>query len=336
MAERSLALSCPEAARLVLLGSPLSIESPAGQAGENPAGAQEHFRAARSAVLRLLRNPSYPLWQRLFLLNILSRRLDGIAQGELGQTVAEFLADFEATVAEGSLRAAMENLPVDGKAQLDVVLRLAGMMLHKSNISPRFVECIQAFTAGIGNGPGATLDSLAAHFAFAHDRFYAPFMKRHPHMLENYLVNLIVRRGFPRIEAGVGAIVREFTTISAQLALIRGLLIGVAGAHGKAFSASHVVHTVQAASKHFEHHPEFQATAHAMLVECRMDGALGLAILLRSAEPHPGRRQPETGRPLWGPAMDAARPATAAKFAQKTPGETPASAPAPAATAHPQ
>ena len=49
------------------------------------------------------------------------------------------------------------SFSADGKAQLDIVLRLAGLMLHRSNIRPRFIKCIQAFTAGIGNGPGATL-----------------------------------------------------------------------------------------------------------------------------------------------------------------------------------
>jgi hypothetical protein len=39
---------------------------------------------------------------------------------------------------------------------------------------------------------------------------------------------------------------------------------------------------VQAASKHFEHHTEFLAGAHALLVEKRLDGQLGLAILLRN------------------------------------------------------
>jgi hypothetical protein len=43
-----------------------------------------------------------------------------------------------------------------------------------------------------------------------------------------------------------------------------------------------VVHAVQTASKHFEHHTEFLSGAHALLVEKRLDGQLGLAILLRN------------------------------------------------------
>ena len=76
---------------------------------------------------------------------------------------------------------------------------------------------------------------------------------------------------------------REFALLTAQFALMKGLLIGVAGFHRETFSAEHVVHTVQAAAKHFEHHPEFLNEAHDLLVESQMDGARGLAILLRHA-----------------------------------------------------
>ena len=77
---------------------------------------------------------------------------------------------------------------------------------------------------------------------------------------------------------------REYALLTAQFALMKGLLIGVAGCHREAFSADHVVHTVQSASRHFEHHPDFLNQAHALLVESQMDGARGLAILLRNKE----------------------------------------------------
>ena len=184
----------------------------------------------------------------------------------------------------------METLPVDPAAQLDVVLRLAGMLLHRSNVSPRFAECVQAFTAGIGNGPRATLESLTRQYAQAHDSSYEPFFRRHPHILENYLVNTIIRCQFPFGRDGMqpGTVPqrsREFSKLTAQFTLIRGLLIGAAGFHGAAFSSAHVVKTIQTAAKHFEHHPEFLNLAYELLLESQMDGARGMAILLRNAPP---------------------------------------------------
>jgi lysine-N-methylase len=338
--EKALTLSCPEAARLVLLTPDLLAESAHSQSldelspsttADRVQTLPEDFWPIRSVVLKLVQNRHYPLWQRLFLLDVLCRRVDSIAQGELKLSVPAFLADFEITVTTGTLRPAMAALPMDRAAQLDIVLRLAGLMLKKSNVRPRFVECIRAFTAGIGNGPGATFESLTAQYALAHDRCYAPFFARHPHIMENFLINTILRCQFPfgkdAMRNGTPpSMTREFALLAAQFALMRGLLIGVAGLHGTAFSSAHVVHTVQAASKHFEHHPEFLNLAYALLVESRMDGARGLATLLRDAAPEadgggampasPGRSAPisEGEKSAWGsPAAPDSAPAAPGK-----------------------
>ncbi len=307
--EKALALSCPEAARLVLLDPwlyasirpisiyPTPVHPPNNSHGECDTTTRRlsllsWFWPIRGCVLALLRNRSYELWQRLFLLGIFCRRLDGIAQGALEVAVPAFLSEFESSIAEGRLRTAMDAMdtsPLDNVLQLDVVLKLAGMLLKHSTVLPRFAECVRWFTEGIGNGPEATLESLAAQYALAHNRFYAPFFDRHPYILENYLVNTIVRCQFPlreRIRTGARpSMAHEYALLTAQFALMKGLLIGVAGCHCEAFSQEHVVHTVQAASRHFEHHPHFLAQAHAQLVESRMDGDRGLAVLLRNTEP---------------------------------------------------
>ncbi len=325
--ETALTLSCPEAARLVLLNPKLLAqeqlaaieETESDLAGDTIADESlsllTWFLPIRLAIFRLIGNRDYPLWKRLFLLGVFCQRLDSMANGELARTVPRFLVNFEATVASGALRPALAALPVNLSAQLDVVLRLAGMLLHRSNVRPRFVECVQAFTAGIGNGPGATLDSLAARYAKAHDSHYAPFFDRHPHILENYLVNTILRCRFPfgtdLATAGEPhSMAREFALLTAQFALTKGFLIGVAGFHRDAFSVEYVVHTVQAASKHFEHHPEFLRLAYELLVESRMDGAWGLAILLRNAMPDSASRAARPASPpLQAPAQQNGRTA---------------------------
>ncbi len=317
--EMALSLSCPEAARLVLLnpkllGDAMQEEAPQSWRKfgfnsdlpfeiENPLLLYAH--SIRRAVLALIQNRNYPLWQRMFLLGIFCRRLDAINGGELRRAIPAFLDDFEVTVAAGGLHTELETVPADHQRQLDLVLQMAGMLLHRSNVRPRFVACIEAFTAGIGNGPGATLESLTAQYGSSHDLYFAPFFRRQPHILENYLLNTIFRCQFPFGRDGLKpdarpSLAREFALLTSQFALIKGLLIGVAGFHGESFAAEHVVHTVQTASKHFEHHPEFLTQAQVLLTECQMDGARGLAILLRNVETH-APRQPMAEKRHPGP-----------------------------------
>jgi lysine-N-methylase len=296
--EKALTLSCPEAARLVLLNPALlGPRYPAIRAAyrasfvsteqPNDAGAiHSWFWPIRDVSLGLVTNRVFPIWQRLFLLGAFCRGLDSIAKGELHHTVPSFLNDFE-TAVSSTLPAAMNALPTDLGQQLDVVLRMAGMLLQSSAVRPRFAECVEAFKAGIGNRPDATFASLTARYGVAYDRYYEPFFERQPHILENYLVNTVIRCQFPfgRESMRTGAapvMAREHGSLIAQFALMKGFLIGVAGFHGDGFSDAHVVHTVQSVSKHFEHHLDFLDRARALLVECRMDDNGGSAILLRN------------------------------------------------------
>lgn len=279
--ESTLALSCPEAARRVLLAPKLPLHATSFDNSADSSTLRGHFWTLRAATMRLLRNRAYPLWQRLYLLGILCYRIEATAP----ERIPELILHFEAGVHAGTMRAALGTLPADDQAQLDIVLRLAGMLLHRAYVSQRFAACVQQFTAGIGNGPGATLETLTEHYTQAFERYYEPFFERHPQILENYLVNTALHYQFPLGRGQTVSPTHEFTLLVAQFTLIKGLLIGVAGAHRTEFSVEHVVYTVQTACKHFEHHAEFLAQAHTLLQESETNNLLGVAKLLRNTSP---------------------------------------------------
>ena len=292
--EKALSLSCPEAARLVLLDPDLIAHGANNGAYHMTWEAKEDVRELlpffwpiRHIVFSLVRNRAYPLWQRMFLLGTLCRRLDGVARGEVAPGVAPVLEGFSGAVALGSLRAPMETIPADLPLQLDMVLQMAGLCRDRAMVGPRFVECIEEFRVGIGYAPDATMKTLLAGYAEAQQRHFAPFFGKHPHILENYLINTIFRCQFPfgRKDGKLvltPAMGREFALLATQFALIKGLLIGVAGFHKENFSADHVVRTVQAVSKHFEHHPQFLDRVHALLVSTGRDNPHGLTMLIRN------------------------------------------------------
>jgi len=310
--EMALALSCPEAVRLVLFTSDLLGPEGAKLKGIGQpdvyANQPLHVWADRIRALMLwlvAGNHDYPLWQRLFIIRLLCHRLDHLRETGTEHATPLLLAEIESSVASGSLRPALDQLPNATEAQLDLVLQLAGLMLQHSNLSARFLECVQAFTTGLGNSPTATLPDLAMGYETARERWFDPFLARHPQMLENWLVNAIIRHRFPfgwqsKEEHAPTTAVQEFDGLAANFALMRGMLIGVAGYHKENFSAAHVVHTVQSASKHFEHHPDFLPKARTLLAETGMATARGLALLLNEG----ARKMPKPVAPAVGDRPD--------------------------------
>jgi lysine-N-methylase len=300
--EKALALSCPEAARLVLLTPDLleaarvgrelrfwldGMSSRPEELIQGATAMMGYFWPIRAFVLGLLTNRDYELWHRLFLLGVFTRRMSALARGELDRGFLTILREFDAAVDSGALRGAMETIPADLNLQLDLVLRLAGLRLARTHVGQRFLDTVEEFKKGIGNGPGSTMESLIACYAEAHDRWYEPFVRAHPHVLENLLVNAVFRSLFPfgSKDGEVNTapdMERAFALLVSHFALMKGLLIGVAGCYCEEFGAEQVVRTVQSASKHFEHHTGFLDEAYALLVARGLNNARGLTMLVRN------------------------------------------------------
>jgi lysine-N-methylase len=293
--ENPLTLSCIEAARLVL--SDLNLlrrrKGIYQRAWDDTNSSQKplrfYFWQIRESVINLIRQRRFPLWERLFLLGIFSRRLEAIARGEVKRDVHSFLRDFSSATDSAELRTVMKVIPADPALQLEMVVRLLNLRSKLSKLSPRLLECVEHFAAGIGFQPGASKESQIAGYQAAFSRYYEPFFQRHPHMLENYIVNEVFRETFPFgkvLFAGdpdiLPDITKSYAMMIIEFALIKGLLIGNAGYHKKNFTAKHVIQIVQAACKHFQHSPKFLTGAYELLAHRELIHPQGLAILVRN------------------------------------------------------
>jgi lysine-N-methylase len=292
--EASLALSCPEAARLVLLDAQLLRTAGNGfyhmswdDAGKGESNLRHYFWPIRDFTIALVRNRAYPLWQRLFLLGTFCRRLDAIAGEQDGRGFPAFFREFSSAISSGALRKSMETIPSDLNLQLTLVLHLLKMRVENATLAPRLTETLKDFTLGIGLSAQSSMESHIAHYAEAQKRYFAPFFQKNPHILENYVVNALFRDLFPfgpklfdpsaRVEAATA-----FAALATKFAIVKGLLIGVAGCYKDAFSADQVVKTVQPVFKHFEHNQGFLDRSHQFLVTANLDNAHGLTMLLRN------------------------------------------------------
>lgn len=292
--ETALSLSCPEAARLVLLAPRLFPPpgAPARQLNwdENASGTnalRPYFWQVREFVIGLILNRNYPLWQRLFLVGSFCRRLEALSRGEIDRNFPQVLDDFSRAVADGGLCPAMDTIPADLPLQLEIVLRVIAQRVNNVPIRPRLRQVLELFTVGVGHSQTASIASQVSRYADAYQQFYVPFFKRRPGILENYLVNAVLRDQFPfgkkLFEPGAEPEpARAFAMLAIPFALMKGLLIGVVAAKKRRFSAADVVKTVQSAFRHFEHNVSFLSDAYALLEARGLTDARGLAMLLRN------------------------------------------------------
>jgi lysine-N-methylase len=291
--ETTLALSCPEAARIVLtttrlLGDPCEPGKVA-RWDDKPGSHTtpiSYFWPIREFTVTLLQNRTYALWQRLFLLGTFSRRLETVFQQGAQGNFSALETGFSQAIAQGTLRESIESMPVNNALQLGMVLGLARQRLGEGNLSPRLGAFLNDFLAGIGHNT-LSFEKQCEAYAAAYKDFYEPFFLQSPGTLENLLLNMVLRSAFPfgiGISAKQEAIepARQYALLVTEFALVKGLLIGVAGSRQQAFCMDDVVRTVQLVMKHFEHSQHFVAVCLKELASKGLDNPYGLTMLLRN------------------------------------------------------
>jgi lysine-N-methylase len=296
--EGALYLSCPEAARLVLLNpnlmKPETDENGSGSRYQRLLEADEQLARAnasphaylweiRSLTLSLIRDRSYPLWQRLFILGLFCKRLNELVSTRMQALVPRLLREYAQALLEGKLRPLLDGIPEQPPLQLrlvsEVIERHLALQINDRGHA-RFRECVQDFLRGIEWDEVAPVESCISAFAEARQRYYEPFMQAHPFILENYLLNHVFKTRFPfgvnhRGEPNTPQ--NEFLVMSLLYAAINGLLIGIAGHNREHFATAHIVKLVQSFSKAVEHCPEFLPT-----LDPKLGSAAGMAQLLKN------------------------------------------------------
>jgi lysine-N-methylase len=304
--ERSLDLSCPEAARLVLLDpSPLAFDDLEGpqkdgrferlpllETKENAGKPYQFFREIRGFVIALLQHRDYPLWKRLVILGSLCDELHAMAAtGRYSQT-PEILEAFRDAVQRNLFDEALGHHSAQPVAQLELILELIVGRISSDFTSPRFLACYQEFMQGLQWTAESSMDDIGRRYTAAFEELYTPFLSRHEHMLEHYLVSYVHRTLFP---LGAQESNRELSEhhasdsirdqclrMTVHYGIIQTVLIGLAGFHKEKLTPAQVIQVIQSFTKAFEHSLTFPKRTLEILAEKGVNTCAGLAILIRN------------------------------------------------------
>jgi lysine-N-methylase len=292
--EKALYLSCPEAARLVLLSENLLppqdtprysafVLHPANVAILSGATVS---RLVRHFTLDLLQDRAYAFWQRLFLLGIVCRRVHELInnQAETAE-IAALLGQYAAMAVEGSLRPQLAGIPARPGLQLDLLLQLIQRRLRIEQPHQRFASCVGEFLQAIGYAPEKPLAEAAARYHNAARR-YEIAAQAFPHFLENYAMNYVFRTRFPfadlpgHIERSCDPLT-SFLLLALQYRFLHSLLIGAAAWYGEAFSPAHAIRVAHLFARAVEHNIPFFDELLTLARSPELHNMDAFAVLLR-------------------------------------------------------
>lgn len=298
--ERSLYLSCPEAARLALLGSePMRFEEIAdedtGFAGfpeldtANAAGGKpyRYFHDVRRFTISLLQNRNFPVWKRLIVLGMFCEELDKMATRGTDEGVPELIESFTEHFAAGGFEATLENIAPKPGLQVSFLVKAMEYRIGLGSVGQRFLDCYNEFIEGIDYSPALSESDLGERSQRVYARYAEPFLARHGYILEHYLVNYVFRSLFP-FGPQTGTYVEqktifiEFLYLAVHYSLIRSLLVGMAGYHKVGLGPDHAVKLVQSFAKAVEHNLLYLKRVAGSLAENNMANLAVLAFLIKN------------------------------------------------------
>ncbi len=306
--ERSLDLGCPEAARRALLDpAPMEFdEAPLDGEGIatarlsviDTAGASQpgkpygQYHAVRGFVLWLLQKRGLALWKRLSLLGFFCDKLQELSLAGGEDQTAALAQQYREAISAGLFEDLLGQLRARPEVRVETVLELIVGRITSDFTNRRFLASYKEFMDGIGWGANSTMEEISARYQQVYAAYCAPFLSRHEHILEHYLVNYVCRTLFPfgpqestyklRDQNIERSIHDAFMLVAAHFSIIETLLGGIAGLHKEEFGAPQVIQVIYTFTRTFEHSLAFPERVFQMLREKGLNNPEGVAVLVKN------------------------------------------------------
>ncbi|MDR1701349.1 MAG: flagellin lysine-N-methylase [Sporomusaceae bacterium] len=293
--EKSLTLSCPEAARFALLDPSLMVfELSAEDANarkqmqralvteeknqEVKNLPEKYFSQIRTFVISLLQTRSYPLWQRLIILGLFSQHLKNLIEGNKSAEILPLIATYLEQLKTGVLKDSLERIPSDKVSVQVEVIRLIIENRGKFGNDVRFKECLDNALAGFNYSPELSRDEVTANYEASYKTYYQPLMKEY--ILENYLVNYVFSTLFPFTNKR--DVFANYIILIIHYATIKMLCIGTAGFYKEKFNTGQIVTVIQTLTKIFTHDDKFIGIVIDFLKRDQLDNMAYMSVLIKN------------------------------------------------------
>lgn len=293
MNERSATVSCPEAARLVLM-APEGIVFHERLEPEDPrillnavietdsltikGIAQRHFWELRIFIIDLLQNRRYSLDERLMILGLFTQKLEKSTQNEDGESVSGLIASYTAIIREGSLKESLQGIASQCSIQIMLLKEISDVINSMGITDKRYLECHTEFLEGLRFSPEQSGEELAMRYQSASEAYFKPFLEKYGYMMENYLVNHVFKNLFPF--TGDATLFDTYMGMVIQQALIKMHLVGMGACHN-GITVDMAVKLIHSFAKTIEHNPYYLGRIAELMRRNNLNTMLYMAVMIK-------------------------------------------------------
>lgn len=267
MLERSLTVSCPEAARLALLNpEPMEFDEMLEPADydaliahivdtNDPSVAgtpTQFFWDLRIFTIQVLQNREYGVNERLIALGMFYNKAQEYVDAGRTSELPQLINMYSKVIQDGSIKSALVNIPAQTEMQMHLFKMIMSTRIRLGFNQKRYVECLNECLQGLQYADDRPLEELSAQYREAYDQHFHAFFEEYEYVFENYLVNYVFKKGFPLGRS----MFDEYIVMVIQYTLIKIQLVGMAG-HHQGMNTDLLIKLVQSFAKTTEHFSSF-------------------------------------------------------------------------------
>lgn len=254
--ERSMTVSCPEAARLILLEDKgLEFETVYESLDKliitsdvwtdrKPYKNSEivYLKELRDFDIWAIKQNNGSIWEKIRLLGIFHESLDDVIVKKEYEKIPKIIDEYRNRITNENVNLKDNRIPEEFYEQLMKFIEL--MDIENSVDHEKFKNYDKKFRQGIYNEP----------YNKIHDEYIAEYLENHKYIFENYLINDMFKNLYPFTFPESAMI--TFLIMTLKLGLIQFYLTGLSKSIGS-INDEIVVDFIQAFSKVIEHHDTY-------------------------------------------------------------------------------
>ncbi|WP_078595897.1 flagellin lysine-N-methylase [Evansella clarkii] len=266
--ERSATLSCPEAARLILLNPEgitfNEVVEPTDNRhlisiNINPSkttpkrGEFVYFNELQQFSISIIKNRSYYLFDRLLILGMFLNEIQRLIDEQTIDEIPNCITHFNLLIDNREILNKKNNVTVSVKKQMKINRHLLDMRIFSGVRDSRYLNCLFEGLKGLKYTGSLINEQSLMEYNKAYHQYFLPFLSEHEYIFENYLVNYIFRNVFPyHITRNV---FEEYIVMVIHVSLIKFQSIGLMNYHKESFTHNHLITLIQSYSRNVEHAP---------------------------------------------------------------------------------
>lgn len=293
--EKSLTLSCPLAAELVLNdkdGIEFEIMEESNERIEVSfienfnelkynTKALKYFKLIRNFSSLLIKSRQYKLWERLIILGLAMEKIQQCEDNNSTDNIPSIINKFIQMITNNEFKNILEALPINPTLQMEILKEMLDerIILGAVEGTNFFQNAIETLI-GLNYSDNLSKGEIGKQYYNIYNTYYLPYMIDKDYIYENYIVNYIFRTCFPY--GNDKKVFNSYARLVFHYAMLKFTLIGSTGFYKESFDTKHIIKLIQTFTKNVEHSIVYEQKMQELIKLNELNTMAYLAIMIKN------------------------------------------------------